>query len=136
MRKILSYLFIISIVTALSSCNDTDDLTSIFTKNPKKMTMIFRKKGSTRVPILQDWSSENPEEAQAIEKCAQVAAEPGNYILSYDGSEEDGTIQGRFKFKLVTVTLEGKWGADGKKQTIWFQYDTPVNPNKDRKSVV
>ena len=124
MRRLLTYILFISIVTAITSCNNTDNLSAIFTDNPKKMTMIFEKNGTNRIPITAKWGEEGIE-------CLETAKKDENYILTYTGVEEDGTIAGRFEFKLVKITLKGKWGADGKKNTMWVEYDHPaMDPSK------
>ena len=79
MKRLTSILTLVLIVTALSSCNDTDDVVKIFTKDTKKMTMLLE--ATETNPREQDLWDGN---AKAKEESVRLRDEPGNYEITFE----------------------------------------------------
>lgn len=125
MKRLTSILTLVLIVTALSSCNDTDDVVKIFTKDIKKMTMLLE--ATETNPREQDLWDGN---AKAKEESVRLRDEPGNYEITFDYEEEpeNGRIHGTFKGRAVKTILKGKWSANGKNQEMSMMLNADITP--------
>lgn len=128
MRILKNILTVVLIVTALSSCNDTDDVVKIFTKDTKKVTMLLS--ATSTNPKEQDLWNGN---AKAKEESVRLRNEPGNYEIIFDSEDEpeDGIIRGTFKGRAIKTTLEGTWSADGKTQKMSMILNRGIGPGSE-----
>ena len=115
MSKFKHLLYCLLFITALTSCNDTDDLSAIFANKGKKLTNILRQGSKGPIPITDFWPVED---IKGKEKSYELLRDAKNYLISFDGIEEDGKITGNFSAKGVNVNLTGSWKADGKSGKI------------------
>lgn len=123
-----SILSLILIVATLSSCNDTDDVVKIFTKDTKKLTMLLI--ATSTNPKEQDLWGGN---VDAKERSMKLKNIDGNYELIFDseGEADDGIIRGKFTGRAVNTKLNGTWSADGKTNKMSIRLDQNIGPNTE-----
>ncbi|EGJ71149.1 hypothetical protein Bcop_0942 [Bacteroides coprosuis DSM 18011] len=125
MKRLLNYIPLFLIVAALTSCNDTDDVSAIFTKENKKMTLIFEDRGKETKPF-DVWEGNEELKKKSIE----LRDKEGNYTFTFDGLEEDGWISGNFEGKIVNTKLYGTWSADGKSNAMSIKVNRTDGPRE------
>lgn len=110
MKRInLKTLLLVLVTTCLVSCNQTDNLSTIFLKHNKKMTDIVHHVGGKPTSI-EKWTDSEIENLRIED----------NYILIFDGIEEnDQIIDGTFTFKVIKTTVVGKYTVDAKSKKIY-----------------
>ncbi len=111
----LKHILIVFLTTTvlLSSCDQSDDLTGIFTGKTWKLTNIFLDDGSN--PSRRVWDSWS-EDVQT--QSEELLMTKGNFILKFDGLEVDETITGNYNGRAANANVGGAWNADGKKHTF------------------
>ena len=124
MNKFKYIIFSLLIITAFSSCNNTDNLTAIFTSNGKKLTVIARQGSRGPVPVMDYWDANDK---AAIKKSNDLLINPDNYHLTFDGIEDNGKMEGNFSAKAVQSSFSGKWQADGKSGKISLSISQGMN---------
>ncbi len=123
--KILISFVLIAI--GLTSCNQTDNLSTIFLKGGKKMTNIAYHSKGKAIPLL----------GNLDENEANNISNESNYILILDGTETNDKIEnGTFTFKLIDTTINGTWRVDGKSRKFSMRksgvYNLSSRESKDR----
>lgn len=108
MKSISKIFTILSIVVALSSCNDTDNVYKIFTKDTKKLTMLLTA-SSTNPKEQNFWG----DDLQAKIKSMEIKEIEGNYEINFEGETDGDYAWGTFKGRVVNATIEGTWSANG-----------------------
>ena len=126
MKKIFSILSILLLVTAFSSCNDTDDLTSIFIKSDKKLTTLWQTPHN-KPKEIDLWNKDE----DAYNKSQELKKIDENFSLSFDGTEDNEKISGTLKGKAVKMQITGTWSADGKSNRMSIKLDHGIDYNKE-----
>lgn len=122
--KHIFFAFLSSIVL-LSSCDQADDVSGIFTGKTWKLTNVFWDDGSSPSrPIWDSWSAEEKKQSE------ELLMTKGNFYLRFDGLETDGTIDGSFNGRATSTSVNGKWRADGKSHTFSTDQEN-VNDNNN-----
>ena len=118
----LKYIVLLTLLLPFfSSCDETDDITGIFTDKTWKLTEIFYEDGKL---CLDYWTSED----LRLESY-KLKAEKGNFVLTFEGIDTDGAIKGNYAGRAVGVTLSGSWTADGESRV--FSTDQKTTTDKD-----
>lgn len=108
MKYLFNILALIGIITAFSSCNNTDDVHRIFTNGKKKMTMLLISTSSN--PREQNFWGDD---AKAKRTSMELKDIEGHYEIIFDGNPEGDEARGIFTGRGVNSTFEGNWWADG-----------------------
>lgn len=98
----------------LSGCDQSDDLTGIFTGKTWKLSNVFWDDGSSAPrPVWDSWTESEKEESYDL-----LMKTKGNFVLNFSGLETDGLIDGSYSGRAAKITIQGTWRADGKKHTF------------------
>lgn len=103
----------------LSSCNNTDDLTEIFTGKTWKMSRLTNK-GSESPFYPGIWDSQ-----EAMDRSLNQLKQEGNFTLRFEGNELDGEMIGAtLSGRGINTSFTGTWNADGKNQSLTLSLKT------------
>lgn len=106
-RSIYKVLWLLLLLPMFSGCNDTDDVSGIFTGKTWKLTYITIKDSHQMYDF---WGTDN----NAREKSMTLLDQAGKYIISFNGMEENNIITGALNGTVITANFTGNWSADGK----------------------
>ena len=95
----------------LSSCNDTDDVQSIFTKRTWEFNYIAQK---GKDGILKSYAFSNVTQANYN----AYATGERTFKIDFEGTTTDNIIAGTFT-GYGSITMDGTWQADGKSNEDW-----------------
>ncbi len=110
-RKLLINISIILCVTAIYSCNNTDDIQAIFTEKTWKLTSISHKNGERSKDYWMNSQGEFDEEA--FKKSMELSV-----TIDFSGKSEQDIIQGDFHSDAAGVPIDGNWKADASSRTF------------------
>lgn len=110
----------------LSSCNNTDDLTEIFTGKTWKMSRLTNKNSEAQFyPGI--WNSQ-----EAKKKSLNQLKQEGCFTLRFEGTELDGEMIGAsLSGRGINTSFTGTWNADGKNQSLTLSLKTDGSTEGD-----
>lgn len=109
-KNIFQIVGLFLLLPLFAGCNDSDDITAIFTGKTWKLNYITEDGGHE---MFNFWGSDNVARTKSYEELEKNAS---SYNIVFDGiAEEDiihnGTIRGNV---IKSFSLEGSWNANGK----------------------
>lgn len=121
--KCLSYILLCALLPLLSACNDSDDVSKIFSGKRWKMTNVF---SSTKNPATDYWETEE----ERIESIDQMN-ESGHCYLSFSGIPDGNSISGTYSGYALSskALISGNWMANGKNNS--FSTSDQAAPTED-----
>lgn len=110
----------------LSSCNNTDDLTEIFTGKTWKMSRLTNK--NSEAPFYPGiWDSQ-----EAMDKSLNQLKREECFTLNFEGTELDGEMIGAsLSGRGISTSFTGTWSADGKNQSLTLSLKTDGSTEGD-----
>lgn len=115
MRKLLQtarYLvLLLTLLPLVSSCNDEDDVESIFTSKTWKMTFIAVE-GQTKQ--FDFWNGDDKARLSSMEKLGKE----GNFTLTFEGKADSEVISGTFTGQGINSSVSGSWNANGETNAL------------------
>lgn len=103
MKQKFAWLILLFIPFLMGSCNDTDDVQSIFTGRTWRLTYITKKNSH-------GWYSFPGVDNSVVESYLNGKR---NFVIDFSGSTTDGIISGDF-LGSESVSASGTWRANGK----------------------
>ncbi|KAA6319885.1 hypothetical protein EZS27_030271 [termite gut metagenome] len=111
-----------------SGCDQSDDLTGIFTGKTWKLTEIRYVNGD----LCKDyWTSSGRFNQEAYEISYKLKAIKNNFTLTFEGVEAGKKANGQYHGQATNVILSGYWSADGVHRTFNTSRQDAAETEKD-----
>ncbi|WP_373803860.1 DUF4847 family protein [Bacteroides heparinolyticus] len=100
-------LWLLLLFPFLGGCNNSDDITAIFTGKKWKLTLITID-GQSSWPMLL-WANSNTSYETSMKHLTETA---GSYTVQFNGIVQDHQINGALNGTFITNTFSGTWSAN------------------------
>lgn len=98
-------LALLATILLLAGCNKEDDVLEIFTGKTWKLTYISTENSHEQYDF---WSN-----SQESEQSFSALKQPGNFTVTFEGTNLNQTIGGTFNAKAINANIDGQWNANG-----------------------